>query len=72
MSDCLKVVIIVILILGCLVFVIAMLSYTNGAEYCSKEYGGKMAFGGYCTYVENGTSQSFSIWDIDKGEKENG
>ena len=29
---------------------------------CAKEFGGKV-IRGYCTYVEDGTSRSFSIWD---------
>ena len=62
------------LIIGVMIFFVVfgivglgfmLTEWTIKSSECAKDYGGKLVRG-YCTYVENGSSKSFSIWDFDE------
>jgi len=55
-------VIIIIVVLGILTFAYMMTQYDLKSQDCAEQYGGKVVRG-YCTYIRDGNSQSFSIWD---------
>ncbi len=54
--------IIIVIIFGSISFTFLMIDYDNKVDECTKEFGGKVVRG-YCTYVKNGTSESYSIWE---------
>jgi len=49
-------------ILYTILWAFTMAEWDIKTTQCAEEYGGKV-IRGYCTYVEDGTSKSFSIWD---------
>ncbi|MHA1201343.1 MAG: hypothetical protein ACTSQ4_02325 [Candidatus Heimdallarchaeaceae archaeon] len=54
--------IIILFILSTFGFVFMMTTYDLESRECAKNHGG-IVTRGYCTYIEDGQSYSYNIWD---------